>query len=76
METDGQCLRADATHPDGEGSGKRAEAMAANAVNSMPVDTCIGFQSGGPMGPVTQTGGGASGCPSEANRGSCRVLCL
>ena len=37
----GQYLRVTATHPDGDGSGKRADAMAANAVTSMPVDTCI-----------------------------------
>ena len=48
----GQCLRATATHTDGEGSGQRADATAANAVTSMPVDTCMEFLAGGPMGPV------------------------
>ena len=66
----GQCLRATATHPDGEGSGQRAGAMAANAVTSMPVVTCIEFLAGGLMGPVTQMDAGASDSASEARSGS------
>ena len=66
----GQCRRATATHPDGEGSGKRADAMPANALTSMPVDTCIEFSAGGLIGPVTQMGPWASDCASEAKRGS------
>ena len=66
----GQYLRVSATHTDGEGSGKTAHAMAANAVTSMPVDTCMEFLAGGPMGPVTQIGAWASDCASEAKSGS------
>ena len=46
----GQYLRVTSTHTDGEGSGERADANAANAVTSMPVDTCLEFYAGGPMG--------------------------
>ena len=66
----GQYLRVTATHTDGDGSGKTADAMAANAVTGMPVDSCMEFLAGGPMGPVTQMGARASDCASEAKRGS------
>ena len=62
----GQYLRVTATHPDGEGSGKRAEAVLANAVTGTSVNTCIEILAGGPMGPVTQMGAWASDCASEA----------
>ena len=39
----GQYLRVTATLTDGEDSGKRADATAANAVTSMPGDTCLEF---------------------------------
>ena len=66
----GQYLGVSATHTDGEGSGKTAHATAANAVTSMPVDTCMEFLAGGPMGPVTQIGAWASDCASKARSGS------
>ena len=50
----GQYLRVTATHTAGEGSGKTADATAANTVTCMPVDACLEFLAGGLMGPVTQ----------------------
>ena len=70
METDGQYLQVTATHPDGEGSGKRAEAVAANAVTGTSVNTYIEILAGGLMGPVTWMGAWTSDCASEARRGS------
>ena len=72
----GEYLRVTATHTDGEGSGKRADATAANAVTGTSVNTCIEILVGGPMGPVTQMGPWASDCASGAKSGSCRVLYL
>ena len=66
----GQYLRVTATHTDGEGSGKTADEMPANAVTGMPGDTCIEFLAGGPVGPVTQMGSWASDWASEARSGS------
>ena len=62
----GEYLRVTATHTNAEGSGKTSDAMTANAATGTSVNTCIEILAGGLMGPVTQMGGGAGDCASEA----------